>query len=33
LGEKGSKLLVLTGMYKSGFSLAEIYAEKALSFF
>ncbi len=33
LGEKGSKLVVLTGMYKSGFSLAEIYAEKALSYF
>ena len=33
LGEKESKLVVLTGMYKSGFSLAEIYAEKALSYF
>jgi|GEM_PF-6721652 len=33
LGNNESKLVVLTGMYKSGFSLAEIYAEKALSFF
>ena len=27
----GAKLIILTGMHKSGFSLAEIYAEKALS--
>ena len=27
----GSKFIVLTGMHKSGFSLAEIYAEKAFS--
>ena len=29
----GSKCIILTGMYKSGFSLAEIYAERALSLF
>lgn len=31
--DSGSKLIVLTGMYKSGFSLSEIFAERALSLF
>lgn len=31
--DNGSKVLVLTGMYKNGFALSEIFAEKALSFF